>query len=309
MQVFANMRGDTVAKYETFWTPLGVVRFARAGWDSRLGPSDGARDALFEEGVTFGPTWQFGDRWIRLAMAAEHYQGTLRVDFAHPLLVRFSILYAPITGIGGPNFFHDFVVTPDGALTTLHSPHDASFGLTLPLLEEDGRDLTITVSERIAGTRYPAGIGNGDEQHFLVVNGGAVRIEEEEPVLSTYGWLRPARVTTDTDRIDVFVYPRSEPDPSADDLLAGFQLRDDGFTSPLGHVQGSLYIGRFAAGGVGDRLDVTGDGTPDIRFETPCGFIVQHEDRRIVAVETDADVEARIGDRTLALHAYEPVAI
>ena len=46
-------------------------------------------------------------------------QGTLRVDFVHPMLVRFSILYAPITGVGGPNYFHDFIITPDGVLSSL----------------------------------------------------------------------------------------------------------------------------------------------------------------------------------------------
>jgi hypothetical protein len=309
MQVFANMQGDTVAKYETFWTPLGVVRFARAGWDSRLGPSDGARDALFEEGVTFGPTWQIAGQWVRLVMAAEHYQGTLRVDFVHPLLVRFSLLYAPVTGVGGPSFFHDFVVTPDGVLTTLHSPNDSTFGLTLPQLVEDGRDLEITVADRIAGTRYPDPIGNGDEQHFLVINPGAVTIEEEESVLSTYGWLRPARVTVDDERVDVFVYPRSPEDPSAADVLAGFEKRAEGFSSPLGRVEGSIYVGRFAAGGVGDVLDLSGDGVPDVQFDAPCGFIVQHENGKITAIEADADTGARVGDRSISLQAFVPVEL
>ena len=101
MQIFANLRGDSVAKYDTYWTPLGVVRFSRVGWDSRLGPSDGARDYLFEEAVSFAPTWKIGTDWVRLAMAGEHYQGTLRVEFEHPLLVKFSVLYAPVTGVGG----------------------------------------------------------------------------------------------------------------------------------------------------------------------------------------------------------------
>ena len=40
MQV--NLRGQVSVTHDNRWSPLGVVRFSRAGWDSRLGPSDGA---------------------------------------------------------------------------------------------------------------------------------------------------------------------------------------------------------------------------------------------------------------------------
>ena len=302
MQVFANLRGDSVAKYDTFWTPLGVVRFSRPGWDSRLGPSDGTRDALFEEAVTFAPTWKLGPQWIRMAMAAEHYEGTLRVDFVHPLVVKFSILYAPVTGVGGPNFYHDFTVTPDGVLTRLYTPNSTTLGLTLPLLEEDGRELEVRIGNKSASTRYPESLGNGDEQHFLVVNEEAT-LEEEESALSTYGWLRPVRVTTPVDSVDVFVYPRTAQDPSADAVQQSFQQSETGFSSILGVQSGSLYTGRIAAGGHGDQLRLAHD---EISFDQPCGFILQHDAGRITAIETDRNVTAHIGTEKIDLKAFVP---
>ena len=306
MHVFANLRGDSVAKYDTFWTPLGVVRFSRPGWDSRLGPSDGTRDALFEEAATFAPTWKIGAQWVRLAMMAEHYEGTLRVDFTHPMLVRFSILYAPITGVGGPNFYHDFIVTPDGVLTSLYSPHDIELGLTLPLLEEDGRDLEITVGERSASVRYPDELGVGDEQHFIIVNDEPVVLEEGESVLSTYGWLRPVRATVDSNTVQALVYPRTVLDLASEAVFEGFRLTGSGFESPLGRLDGTVYAGRFAAGGVGNRVVLDVD---EVVFDRPCGFIVQHDAGQVTAVETDADVEATIGGRTLSVRAFTPMDV
>ena len=309
MQVFANLRGDSVPKYETYWTPLGVMRFSRVNWDSRLGPSDGARDYLFEEGVSFGPTWKVGTEWVRLAMAGEHYHGTLRVDFNHPLLVKFSILYAPVTGVGGPNFFHDFVVTPDGVLSSLHSPHNFRFGATLPLLEDDGRLLDIIVQDRVATTRYPESISNGDEQHFIAVNTEPVLLEEEESVLSTYGWLRPVRVTSDADQIHLFTYPRSQADPTASDVQQSFSFSPDGFSSILGQVNGTLYTGRYAGGGFGQSLylnnqDLNNQDTPDVEFDKPCGFIVQHDAGQISAIEADANVTAIVQGKEVTMSPF-----
>ena len=44
-QMQANLRGQSPVTHANRWTPLGVVRFARSGWDTRLGPSDGALTA------------------------------------------------------------------------------------------------------------------------------------------------------------------------------------------------------------------------------------------------------------------------
>ena len=237
-------------------------------------------------------------------MAGEHYHGTLRVEFKHPLLVKFSILYAPVTGVGGPNFFHDFIVTPDGVLSTLYSPHNFRFGATLPLLEDDGRILDIEVTERIASTRYPAAIGNGDEQHFIAVNPENVLLEEGESVLSTYGWLRPVRVTSDAERIHIFTYPRSQSDPAASDVQESFSLADNGFSSVLGRVEDTIYIGRYAAGGFGQALYLNGNDAADVAFDEPCGFIVQHDAGRITAIESDTSVSATVQGKEVFLEAF-----
>jgi hypothetical protein len=55
MQVQMNLRGQLQPSSGNLWTPLGIVRFARAGWETRLGPSDGALTA--QGGLSFGPTW------------------------------------------------------------------------------------------------------------------------------------------------------------------------------------------------------------------------------------------------------------
>ena len=304
MHVFANLRGDSVPKYETYWTPLGVMRFSRVNWDSRLGPSDGARDYLFEEAVSFGPTWKVGSEWVRLAMTGEHYQGTLNVDMQHPMLVKFSILYAPITGVGGPNFFHDFIVTPDGVLSTVRSPHNFRFGITLPLIEDDGRALELSVGNRIATTKYPEALGNGDQQHFIAVNQQPIAMEEEEPVQSTYGWLRPVRLTTEAEDAHVFTYPQSQEDPTATAVQQSFALTETGFTSLLGTVDGSMYMGRYSAGGIGNTLQLTDASSPDVELSEVCGFMVQHQEGKIIAIETDVDVTAHVQGKALSLKAY-----
>ena len=56
MQMQANLRGQVGVTHENRWSPLGVVRFARAGWDTRLGPSDGALTKT--GGVSFAPAFR-----------------------------------------------------------------------------------------------------------------------------------------------------------------------------------------------------------------------------------------------------------
>ncbi len=312
MQVFVNLKGDTVPKYDIYWTPLGVVRFSRSGWESRLGPSDGVADYDQGDGMTFGPTIKQGNGWKRLASMAKDYEGTLRVDFEHPLIIKFTVVYAPITGSGGPIYYHDFVVTPDGVMTTLSSPHEDEFGLTLPLLENDGQDLDIQMDNRSASTRYRS--GNGDEQHFLVVNRESASLEAGESMQSTYGWLKPARVTADAETIQVFVYPRTADDPDANDVLNSFEIGDAGFSSVLGRLEktaegGTIYIGRTAAGGYGTSLNISGEGPADLTLTTPCNFIVQHEQGQITALEADVDCEATIAGQTHILKAFTPIFI
>jgi len=203
MQVFINLRGASVPKYGIYWTPLGTVRFSRVGWDDRLGPSDGIRDPeagtaisfsrgagetadryKAQGGITFGPSWQEKGKWLRIADLALHYRGNVRVDFAHPLLVKFTVVYSYVTGRGGPYFHQEFIVTPDGILTKLSSPQKKPFALTVPLLENDRRELRIKISENIASTSYAE---TEDEQNFINLNEDVLINAVAPSIQSSYG--------------------------------------------------------------------------------------------------------------------------
>lgn len=307
MQIVANLRGDTVAKYGKYWTPLGVVRFGRAGWDGRLGPSDGVHDAASRRSATFGPTWREAGRWVRLAERAEDYRGTLHTEFVHPLLVRFQILYHPVTGRGGPTFRHEFVVTPDGVLATLACSEKRSFGLTLPLVVDDGRPLAVDLAPPCLAVSYPRETdAAGDEQNFLLLDAGA-KVEEDEPIRSAVGWLKPVRVTSSGETISVFAYPRSAGDPAAAEVQSSFRLLDDGFTSSLCSVRGKVYRGRTAAGGQAERLVL--DDAAKLEFDEPCGFVLQLDAGGARALETDRPAQARFGGGTLRLEKFSPIEL
>ncbi|CAK8991713.1 Uncharacterized protein TC_0708 [Durusdinium trenchii] len=307
MQLQLNLRGDSVPKYGKYWTPLGLVRFSRVEWDSRLGPSDGVREKRSAgSAVSFGPTWKQGNRWVRLADLPEHYRGTWTTTFCHPLLVKGQVLYHSVTGAGGPIFRQELVITPDGVLTTL-TCDDArhEFGLTVPLLENDGRPLVTNTEPPILSTRYPR---DGDQQCFLCLDPG-VEASAEPSLRSSYGDLRPVRVSSTDNKVTVFVYPRSADDPAASDVYDSFRTEDDAFRSVLGQVDGTLYFGRYSAGGYGNSLDLDGDGQPELRLSDACGFIVQLSSGRITAVEVDRPVSAGMDEKEIQLEAFEPVTV
>ena len=308
MQLVANLRGDTVPKYGDYWTPLGMVRFGRVGWDSRLGPSDGVRDAASGRTVTFGPTWREGGRWVRLAERAEDYRGTLHSEFVHPLLIRFHILYHSVTGRGGPSFRHEFVVTPDGVLTTLHCSEAIPFGLTLPVVVDDGRPLDVDLTPPCISVSYPRQIEpSADEQNYLLL-GTDVEVSDEAPIRSAVGWLKPVRVTNRDQTIKVFVYPRSVADPLAKEVLDSFQVSADGFDSCLGSVRGNLYRGRMSAGGHAQQL-VLDNGIPHLAFDRPCDFLLQLDAAGAIALEVDRRAEVQFNNGTLRLEPFAPIDI
>jgi len=305
MQVFLNVLGDSVAKYGDYWTPLGGMRFSRAGWDSRLGPSDGARDGESGLAAVFGPTWIHRGEWTSLAEMAEHYQGTVLRHFVHPMLVRFEVLYSPVTGVGGPQFYLAFTVTPDGVLATLRSTGRMPFGLTVPLLEDDGRPLETATEGPVLSTRYPDG---GDTQAFLVLN-GSFETEAEAPVLGSYGSLRPVRITTPDEAVSVFVYPHGPGDPSAEAVLDSFAESEDGFESVLGTAGPTWYRGRHSAGGEVSGLDLNGNGEDDIVFPETTGFVVQREGAAWTRMETDRDTVAEVFSQPHPLARHAPAAL
>lgn len=305
MQMFAALRGDTAKVYGRYWSALGIERFGRVNWDSRLGPSDGERDAATGRGVTFAPTWMENGKWVRVADVPERYRGEFSVQFAHPLLVRCAIDYLPIKG-DGPVFRHEFVVTPDGILATLRGINANEFGVTWPLLEDDGTPLHKTIAADAARVAYEGGT---DEQCFFSAGAGEVVTEETDRILSTYGWLRPIRSTAVKGINRTFVYPRSTEDPSAAEVQRSFRMTEDGFASALGSVRGTLYAGRTSAGGEGRSIDCDGDGKPDAAFDPPCRFILQLRDGKILAVEADRKTTAQIAGQRIQLESHVPASV
>ena len=178
--------------HENRWSPLGVVRFARAGWDTRLGPSDGAL-TTDDGGVTFAPAFLENGRWLRLASLPARYEGVWSVEFVHPLLVRCAVDYRPKKGESGPTFRNEFTLTPDGVFSELRktSPDAVKWGVTWPLLENDGRPLVRAQSAYVASTGYA---GSADRQNFLAIDLVGAGIDGGSVVRSTFGDLRPVRV-------------------------------------------------------------------------------------------------------------------
>ncbi len=307
MQMQVNLRGQTAVTHENRWTPLGVVRFARAGWDTRLGPSDGSltRD---NGGVTFAPAFLENGRWLRLAELAARYEGVWSEEFVHPLLVRCAVDYRPKAGQSGPTFRNEFTLTPDGVFSEVRktSTDAVKWGVTWPLLENDGRPLTPTQSAYVASTGYA---GSADRQNFLAIAASAPEVTGEALERSTYGDLRPVRVVTAESVNRVFVYPSSTGDPAPDFVQASFRVTPDGFRSSLGRVSGKLYAGRTSAGGVGREIDLDGDGKPDVRFNLECGFLLQLDRGKVIAIETDRAVTADVAGRRLTLGAHTPVLL
>ena len=307
MQLFAALRGDTKEVYGRYWTALGVDRFARAGWETRLGPSDGIRDAASGRGATFAPTWMEGGKWVRLADLPDRYAGRFHAEFVHPLLVRCGIDYAPLSG-AGPRFRHEFVITPDGVLATLRAdvPAGTRWGATWPLLEDDGAPLETEAGPGLATTGYP---GGADREAFLDADANAPCPEAEEPLQSAYGWLRPLRSEARDGTQRTFVYPCGAGDPAPGEVRRSLRIAGDGFSSALGRVVGNLYVGRTAAGGEGASINWDGDGKAGAVFSETCRFVVRLDAGKAVAVEADRPVRATIGGRTVDLAAYVPVTL
>jgi len=304
-QIQANLRGQTAESSGNYWTPLGVVRFARVGWETRLGPADGALTAT--GGVTFAPAFSENGQWLRLASLSARYEGEWSVQFVHPLLVRCTLSYHPRQGQSGPSFRNEFVLTPDGVLSTLvkTSPEEQSWGVTWPLLENDGAPLQRFHMEGVEAVGYP---GSGDRENFIALDAGT-RFTPETPLRGTYGDLRPIRVTVPGNANHTFVYPVGAADPAAESVRRSFTITRDGFRSVLCHVAGTMYVGRTSAGGVGDSVDLAGSGKADATFSRTCGFLLQLRSGKVVGVEADREVDAEIQGKKVHLFPYTPVSL
>jgi hypothetical protein len=199
-------------------------------------------------------------------------------------------------------------------LATLQSDDAERFGVTWPLLEDDGQRLRTSFADHAASTAYAQ---NADQQNFLALDPQTRISGDEPPLRSTYGWLRPLRAVVDgsagmppAKRANhTFVYPRSAADPPADRVRQGFRITEDGFESELGGVRGTTYVGRTSAGGEGTSIDCCGNGTADASFDRSCRFVMQLDHGNIVAVEADRKVTATIRGKSLRLEPFLPVKI
>ena len=307
MQLQVNLRGQVTVTHENRWSPLGVVRFARAGWETRLGPSDGAL-TTDDGGVSFAPVFLENGRWLRLASLPSRYEGVWSVEFVHPLLVRCAVDYRPKKGESGPTFRNEFTLTPDGVFSVVRktSQDAVKWGVTWPLLEDDGRPLVGAQTAYTASTGYA---GSADRQNFLAIASSVPELTGEPTLRSTFGDLRPVRVVMSGTLNRTFVYPASAGDPAPDSVRRSFQVTSTGFHSLLGRVSGNLYVGRTAAGGVGTEIDIDGDGQPDVRFSRECGFLLQLDRGKVIAIEADRAVTAAVRGRKVTLDAHLPLVL
>ncbi len=306
LQVQFNLRGETEETNENWWTPLGVVRIARAGWDTRLGPSDGAQTPV--AAASFAPEILQDGRWDRLAELPKDYGGSWSVQLVNPAIVRCTVVYRPLPGHLGISFLDRFTITPDGMLSAVEvlPPGSANWGVTWPLLVNDGRLLRIHIGERIAETSYNEG---SDIESFLALDQDSVLDATAQTVRSTYGDLLPARMRTAGAASHTFVYPHNPSQPSSAALLNSFVLVSNGFRSILGRVTGDVYVGTNYAGGKARNVDIDGDGVADIKFNRECGFVAQIHNGTVTSIETDRPVTARINRRTYRLKTYLPLTL
>lgn len=306
MQMEVCLRGATAIQYNRYWTTLGVTRFARASWDSRLGPSDGIRDTLSKLGVSFAPTFLENGKWVRLASIPDRYEAFFTTQFAHPMLIRCRVIYKPKSGKTGPTFTNDFIITPDGILSTLTSS-SVNFGMTWPLLTFDGTaHLNANITSKIASVSYP---GQTDQQNFIALHSSPTITSTDVTRRSSYGDLLPVRMVSGTGSNVTFIYPRGSTDASAEAVGQSFSRSGNDFSTVLGKVKGNTYAGKTSAGGIGTSIDVNNDGKADVTFSVSTGFVIQLDAGKISKIETDRNASAVIQGQTFRLTAYTPISI
>jgi hypothetical protein len=305
MHMEVCLKGSTELSHNVYWTTLGVARFAKSGWDSRLGPSDGVRSAADKFGASFAPTFLENGNWLRLASVPDRYEAFFTTQFTHPLLVRCRVEYKPKSGKTGPTFTNDFIITPDGVLSTLTST-STNFGITWPVLTFDGAtNLKTNLSANIASTSFPDGT---DEQNFIAIHSSPV-ITKDAIIRSAYGDLSPMRMVSGQANNVTLVYPRNSEDPSAESVRQSFRRSGNDFSTLLGKVKGDIYIGRTSAGGVAQSIDLDDDSTPEATFSSSTGFFIQLNVGEITKIEADRDVTATIYGHILDLKAYTPRSV
>lgn len=428
MQAQICTRGETDAYGGVQWHTLGITRFSRAGFDSRLGPGAGHVNPDFSDGVSFSPAFEENGKWTRVCLQPQRFVGAFRADFVSPVLVRGTYTIAPVPGQNGPTFTLKIALTPDGALVdTARTGGAQPFGVMWPLFRFDGRTVLNTqVGANTASTAFPRAVGarktlpltnakkdgpglqwsgvdggkggateigfryalagdektvrhaklwvNGapqsdltflstsanddfhqlyvlatlkgattntvrlqfvesegaplvtelrvygadesapepDQQNFIAL-GNAPRLDASAPLVrGGYGDFLPVRASDGNGNgatVQTFVYPRNAGDPSAALVRASFRRSGQDFSSVLGRVRGNVYVGRTAAGGQGNAVDLNGDGKTDVSFDQTCTFVMQLRQGRVAALETDRAVRVSIGGKARRVAAFTPLAL
>lgn len=311
MQLQAGTHGMVGNLFGQYWSTLGVLRFSRMGWDSRLGPGDGCRESSSGKGVSFAPAFKENGNWIQLADVPDRYEGVVTSHSAHPLLTRLTIEWQPRAGYSGPVFQHDLTVTPDGVMSVLQrTSGTAEWAQTWPVLEYDGASTLVReVTDHSVSIHFP---DRGDRQNYICLNDLPIFNETQDSRLSGYGVLKPFMVQgqTESEAIITFVYPSKAGEPSAAAVYESMQLIDpSNFESILARVQDDFYEGNFAGGGTGNRADLDRDGSDDVSFASPCEFVAKHKDVELIALETDLDTSATYRGQSYTLSAHTPLIL
>jgi hypothetical protein len=162
----------------------------------------------------------------------------------------------------------------------------------------------VSPDHRIARVAYP---GAADAQNFILLNTAGVAMAASGSSLrSSFGMLSPVQATTTDAEHLTFIYPEGAGDPAAAAVGDSFRVTDDGFSSVLGRVQGSLYVGRTSAGGFGPGIDLSGRGVPEVTFSESCGFLLELRSGKVTALESDRAVTAQVEGHSIRLEAFTP---
>ncbi len=193
MQVQMCTEGSTAANVTggLRWHTLGIVRFSRPGWESRLGPGDGWIQSNGVAAISFAPTFFESNAWQMVSQQPDRFIGVFTPSFVHPLLVRGTLTISPKSGQSGPGFAMGMTITPDGVLIdTSRTAGTNSFGITWPLMEYDGKHvLSTNITSHIASTAYPkmSATKTISEAENATLSGG-VTTSTNEPSFSGTGY-------------------------------------------------------------------------------------------------------------------------
>ncbi len=178
---------------------------------------------------------------------------------------------------------------------------------SIPVSDEKAKEVVID-ELRV----YPAAhsASEPDQENFIALKATHELDASAPAVRGGYGDFRPVRVTDSRrETVETFVYPRNAGDPTAEAVNDSFKREGQDFSSVLGRVQGTLYVGRTSAGGFGSAIDLDGDGMNDVTFDRNCSFILQLKHGNVTAIETDQTARVRINGMRLRLAPYTPVTL